>query len=265
MELYQENIQLIGNPRKGCAFVTFHRKLDPKTGFEKKSSSNSSSNINSNSNSNSKSNSDYNKNNNDNNNDKNNKNDFNNQLRPNDNSKNHTRFGKDPELDSELCHLSHGSEHPGLSSEDWEVRHTSEEFTFDEVNDTETIQKMFHHGVSLFLKHPFGDVTKSTLTLSQLLEKIESNEESISATLIHTIPIKKSKNILRKMMTSQGVGDDIALTDKLLRSDRADILCMVAGVVVHAAQPFDNFIQMNSSGLLMCCNFFFNCINLFML
>ena len=247
VESYQENIQLIGNPRKGCAFVTFHRKLDPKTGFEK----------NCNSNSNNKSNSDYNNNNNNNDNNNNDKNDFNNQLTPNDNSKNHPKFGRDPELDSELCHLSHGSEHPGLSSEDWEVRHTSEEFTFDEVNDTEMIQKIFHHGVSLFLKHPFGDVTKTTLTLSQLLEKIESNEESISATLIHTIPIKKSKNILQKTMTSQGVGDDIALTDKLLRSDRADILCMVAGVVEHAAQPFDNFIQMNSSGLLMCCIYFF--------
>ena len=166
-------------------------------------------------------------------------------------SKHNSSLKKDLELDSTLCHLSHGSGHPGLPSEDWEVRHTSEEFTFDEVKDTEMIIKLFNYAVSIFLKFPFGDVTKSTLTLSQLLERIESNEESISATSVHTIPIKKSKNIQQKKMTSVGVGDDIALNDKLLRSDRADILCMVAGVIVHDAQPFNNFMRLHSTGLFL--------------
>ena len=43
----------------------------------------------------------------------------------------------------------------------------------------------------------------------------------------------KNKPPQNKELISTGVGEGIALNDLLLRCDRADVLCMVAAVIVH--------------------------------
>ena len=176
------------------------------------------------------------------------------------NNKNGNNFGTltasttDDDLD--LCRLSHGTSHPGLSTHEWEVRHTSPYYTFDSVKDRDTINKLWEWAVGLFLNCPLGDPIKHTQTLHDLLSQISSAEVSISATVpfVHIDPnnndnnnnnnVKKNnKNKNNSKNNNQypqnielisiGVGEGIALNDLLLRCDRADVLCMVAAVIVH--------------------------------
>ena len=290
VESYRDNIQLVGNPKKGCAFVTFHRKVNPVTGFQRELTSNNKNSgrreelneddddddddddymdidedIDNNENVNEKK--GYVKRSNDNtvlgttfrnvqsfssssssslvSSLQRTRNKAEHHSSENFNYENNSRCERDLELDSELCHLSHGSNHPGLSTHDWEVRHTSKEFTFDKIKDTEIINKLSAYAVFLFLKYPLGDIIKSTITLNELLEKVEFNKEkekeyeSISATSVYAMNEELSNNIPKKILISVGVGDDVACSDLLYRVDRADILCMVAGVVSHDSHSLD--------------------------
>jgi hypothetical protein len=125
-----------------------------------------------------------------------------------------------------------GDDHNGLSPLEWEVTHTSPHYTFDPLRDTDTITALHNWGVELFLKHPLGEPTKPAQTLGQLFERTSTANRNISISAPSEVLVGLGVNG-EVLVASVGVGDEIALEDSLLRSDRVDILCMVAGVVLH--------------------------------
>lgn len=131
-----------------------------------------------------------------------------------------------------VSNIAHGDEHTGLSPSEWEVTHTSPHYTFDPTRDTETITALYNWGVELFLKHPLGEPSKPAQTLGQLFERTSAanRELSISAPSGTVGGSRVNGGVL---VASVGVGDEVAVDDSLLRSDRVDIVCMVAGVVLH--------------------------------
>ena len=62
-------------------------------------------------------------------------------------------------------HITHSLIHPGLSSEEWEVQHTSAAFSFDAIRDTETVNRLYAWGVGMFLKFPLGEINQTLLEL----------------------------------------------------------------------------------------------------
>lgn len=128
--------------------------------------------------------------------------------------------------------ITHGDEHTGLSPLLWDVTHTSVHYTFDPARDTDTITALYKWGLELFLKHPLGEPSKPAQTLGQLFERTSTANRNVSISAPSGVVGGLGVNGGVPVM-SIGVGDEVALNDSLLRSDRVDILCMVAGVVLH--------------------------------
>jgi hypothetical protein len=134
-----------------------------------------------------------------------------------------------------------GDDHNGLSPLDWEVTHTSPHYSFDPLRDPDTITALYSWGVVLFLKHPLGEPTKPAQTLGQLFERTSTANRNVSISAPSEVVGGPGVHG-GVLVVSVGVGDEVALDDSLLRSDRVDILCMVAGVVLHLPD--------NTTGLL---------------